>query len=1277
MTKISELLPKQGARTKSNDLFVTVDIEAGDIGTKNITRRELVVAIQRENFNSINITGGTITNTQISEVDINISSLSNSQINNSSFIGGILTNSELSQVIINNSELNNSEISNTDIIGGTITEPEIIDPNFDITEIYTPNLNEDDYFIIKDVLSNNTVKITFQNLQDEIAKSLEKSTKIYVDSSVIVSGNGSYYKPYKTLEEAFEVIQTLNTNPDRLLSPVSISVMPGDHYTNGELPLPDNCSVVSTNGQYATNIIMNPGFEKKNVFLIGSGCYVQGFTFRNQQIDNLDNPTVGFALAFRPGATIIRSPYMRDCGQVSNYRGETVAAPINPRNSQGTLADLGGDDFPNPLVGRGGGVILVDRSVLNQNSLFPYILAFGATPRSPNGIGYCAKNGAGINGIGSITIFQRCAFYALNGGQITLNNSGTQFGDISMRSNGSTGVVDPYTVEENVPIVGNKDLSDYIFDRSEQIANQTWDYLTITEEFESYNSAKCKRDLGLILDGLSKDIVLSTNYWAVLNGLSYLRQSAAVVIQDQLTETVGAINYLKESVAELIDFHAPSVTASNAAFDEIISIIEGNQPSTLVFANTGTADKDNARKQLQANRQLIITRLITWISQNFPTLSYDQNKCERDTGYIIDALSHDINYTSNLATIANAEAYFLETVSKLPDQEQKDATAAAIDELGLLCSDVIQGTLTGQNLSNPVSSLQEATRAILLTDIISNVITADSLSVLPRRKTPDKSWVTDLGLIESKSKIETNRYKLQSETILWIGAEFSFLDEALTKRDTGFLVRSITYDILQENQTSTRNFVAGFFDYKADRVFIPTNEYDYEKCYRDTKLITDAISYDMLFNSNFRTIKAGSAYYRANANKVIGEQLSITLDAISKQRQEILNIITDDADSQTRVNDSFDILVDIIQNGESAIPPFNLPNPTNYDAGFFNARRLIIDNTDYIKAEIEAWIANNFPNLVYDIEKCMRDIELILEAVRYDITYGGNLETLAAGLSYFVGTIPQYGEDERQATIGAYQRLREIIGQIARGIAVQSTTGNTESQILTPPVGSVVAGNFAQSRIEDIIQIIETNGSRIPTRLLPNTTWPNQNFIDSFNLIVQNTILISNNVLEDINIENKTLLGAFILSYDFIKDLMLTLVSEFETIEQVILNDEKEMIIGLFNDIIKRTILGPKRLRFGSLIESIGHQFNLAGAGVNKNALPLNFRRVGRPLPASGSVLQENGGRVRWSGADELNNQYFARGLKINGRTGRLEGRPFTSSVRRLARRAANSRTVS
>lgn len=149
------------------------------------------------------------------------------------------------------------------------------------------------------------------------------------------------------------------------------------------------------------------------------------------------------------------------------------------------------------------------------------------------------------------------------------------------------------------------------------------------------------------------------------------------------------------------------------------------------------------------------------------------------------------------------------------------------------------------------------------------------------------------------------------------------------------------------------------------------------------------------------------------------------------------------------------------------------------------------------------------------------------------------------------------------------------------------------------------------------------------------------------------------------NVGAGTLLDAFLASFDSMKASMQSLATT---------GGELVMLNGLVDDVTKGTLSSPATLNFGSLIESIAHQFNLAGAGVHQNALPLNFRRLGRPVSAAGSVLAESGGRVRWSGADELNNQFFAKGLRINGRTGRIEGRPFTSSVRRLARRAANSR---
>ena len=56
MSKISELGPIKGANTRSEDLFVIVNLIQGDDGTKNITRKELVQAIQYEIFDRITIT---------------------------------------------------------------------------------------------------------------------------------------------------------------------------------------------------------------------------------------------------------------------------------------------------------------------------------------------------------------------------------------------------------------------------------------------------------------------------------------------------------------------------------------------------------------------------------------------------------------------------------------------------------------------------------------------------------------------------------------------------------------------------------------------------------------------------------------------------------------------------------------------------------------------------------------------------------------------------------------------------------------------------------------------------------------------------------------------------------------------------------------------------------------------------------------------------------------------------------------------------------------------
>ena len=55
------------------------------------------------------------------------------------------------------------------------------------------------------------------------------------------------------------------------------------------------------------------------------------------------------------------------------------------------------------------------------------------------------------------------------------------------------------------------------------------------------------------------------------------------------------------------------------------------------------------------------------------------------------------------------------------------------------------------------------------------------------------------------------------------------------------------------------------------------------------------------------------------------------------------------------------------------------------------------------KAEIIAYIEENYPGLSYSKTKCKNDVGLIMDNVAYDLTYGGNWMSVEAGKAYFNG----------------------------------------------------------------------------------------------------------------------------------------------------------------------------------------------------------------------------------------------------------------------------------
>jgi hypothetical protein len=253
---------------------------------------------------------------------------------------------------------------------------------------------------------------------------------------VSVGGNDNYDgkswdRAFLTIEKALEVTNTRNNEI------TLIEVGPGTYETEGHLDMPDNTVIKSA---HRTAIIRpKPGFEERNVFRMGSGCFIEGLLFEDFRLDDIEDPTEGFAVSFRPGAVIRRTPYAHKIAVRTNPYWGVVPPPLDRENG-------------NPLVGRGMGVALADGDVCSPYSIFPNIMTWGATPVSHNGIGYCAKNGGLINAINAVSIWQHKHFYALKGGQIILSACSTQFGDYTMVAKGGRDTIIPEEVTVNLKI---------------------------------------------------------------------------------------------------------------------------------------------------------------------------------------------------------------------------------------------------------------------------------------------------------------------------------------------------------------------------------------------------------------------------------------------------------------------------------------------------------------------------------------------------------------------------------------------------------------------------------------------------------------------------------------------------------------------------------------------------------------------------------------------------------------------------------------------------------
>jgi len=444
----------------------------------------------------------------------------------------------------------------------------------------------------------------------------------------------------------------------------------------------------------------------------------------------------------------------------------------------------------------------------------------------------------------------------------------------------------------------------------EFIQDEVIGYINANFSVFTYDQAKCERDTGIILDGVGMDLALGTNYNSVTNGLAYQRANAAYLQSNQLAKTVDAINFARDATVALSNVAASSTatTRATAAFNEVTDILQNGTANAdaLVFpvpSALPTADADDAHNHLRNNRSFIQAEVIAYINFNYPALVYDQTRCSRDTGYIVDALSYDILYGGNSATRVNAEAYFVGTTSQL-GAGQATATVDAYNHMASVIGQIVQGQTvtptTGnsatQNTTSTNATATEATALDGLVQIIEDVITAGNISGMPAEVVPSITW-TASDLQSAKSQIDTNNTTIVNSTISYINSNLSFTyNEQTCRRDVGYIVDALIDDL--DNESYTKSVEAGLSYY---------NNVSGQKAITEQLVETRAgIQYI-----------ATLADYVLNQNTVgdpgFGTKYSTAVQSFD-------GTIQTEAGTLSLVEANIDYIVDIIEGGSSAAP---------------------------------------------------------------------------------------------------------------------------------------------------------------------------------------------------------------------------------------------------------------------------------------------------------------------------------------------------------------------
>ena len=386
---------------------------------------------------------------------------------------------------------------------------------------------------------------------------------------------------------------------------------------------------------------------------------------------------------------------------------------------------------------------------------------------------------------------------------------------------------------------------------------------------------------------------------------------------------------------------------------------------------------------IQQNRQEIIDTAWKAAADLYPNITETEEKCKRDLGYFIDAVSLDVFLESNKYSIKFASIYFdqagnpisngligEETESIFAFNLARDLMQAAItNQLTVKDLTLTADPATGSNIS-PDSCANVKTLIATLTSIITTVITEGSLSNIPS------------------------------------ALPGYYTDDFKCRRDIGFFVDAVASDVSFESNRNIRNFVSNYFNQNGNPI--------------SNGLVGEETESITAFE------KARDLMKLAITNQLYSKDLTIIADPVTQSNIDINSC----SNVQTLITNLTTIATYIISVGSID----ELPDENNgtYEAEdsqrFRDSYRLIQKNRSYIIDEAFNELAVNYPDFVNpNPEKCRRDIGYYIDAVSLDVYLRANKYSRKFVSFYYTGASINYLDGEVTESIFAFDKANSLM----------------------------------------------------------------------------------------------------------------------------------------------------------------------------------------------------------------------------------------------------------